>query len=227
MRVTNVSVSYGRERQPAKYESSEARVGFDASLSDNENYVTVAKQLLGDAKTLVLTEVGIIGAGENASAFARTAEGTTVNVTNQVTGQQTPSEGEKTETGRKARTPAAAKDKATDQKPVVGDDDGTGLGPTAPAKTAVVAEAPKAPAKTDDGTGMPGKAAVAAAVAGKELTSGDVQGHITDLVAKKQILPVAVKTLLTTKFQVSRLVDLKPEQLQAFKDAIDAEANAV
>src|SRR6266550_3943652 len=72
VQVTNVTVFYGRSRQPAKYESAEAKIEFTASLSDgvgpNADHIAAAQKLLGEAKTIVLTELNLVAVGESASA---------------------------------------------------------------------------------------------------------------------------------------------------------------
>lgn len=74
MQVTNIRVSYSRKRQPAQYESSGADVEFvavlDATLGDSQDHKAAAIALLGDAKTIVLTELGLVAAGKSASAHA-------------------------------------------------------------------------------------------------------------------------------------------------------------
>jgi len=66
MQVTNVTVGYDRKRQPAQYESAGAKVEFSAVLSatvgDTEDHVAVAKKLLGEARVIVLTEIGLMKA---------------------------------------------------------------------------------------------------------------------------------------------------------------------
>src|SRR6266550_3422428 len=66
--VTNVKVVFDRKRQPAQYESSGASVEFSAIIGDKEDHVEVARTLLGDAKTLVLQELGLVAVGTSASA---------------------------------------------------------------------------------------------------------------------------------------------------------------
>jgi outer membrane biosynthesis protein TonB len=68
MQVTNVTVGYDRKRQPANYESAGAKVEFSAVLSasvgDTEDHLAVAAQLLHEAKTIVLVEIGLLKPGQ-------------------------------------------------------------------------------------------------------------------------------------------------------------------
>jgi len=58
MRVTNVRVSFLREKQPAQYEKAMPEVEFAAVLDGGEDHVDVAAQLMFDATSVVYAGIG-------------------------------------------------------------------------------------------------------------------------------------------------------------------------
>jgi len=58
MQVTNVRVSFLRERQPAQYEKATPAVEFTATLEDGEDYAGRARQLMTEATTLAYNALG-------------------------------------------------------------------------------------------------------------------------------------------------------------------------
>lgn len=80
MQLRTVTARYGRKRQPAQYESAEAVIEFTLSVDEDGSigqldtaYQNIGIALLGTAKSLVLTELGVIKAGDNASAWGGAA----------------------------------------------------------------------------------------------------------------------------------------------------------
>jgi len=76
MQLRTITARYGRKRQPAQYESAEAVIEFTLSVDEDgqigkldTSYQNMGIALLATAKNLVLTELGVIKAGDNASAF--------------------------------------------------------------------------------------------------------------------------------------------------------------
>ena len=58
MQVTNVTVSFTREKQPAQYEKSAPAVGYSAVLSDGENHEAAARELMISATRVVYNGLG-------------------------------------------------------------------------------------------------------------------------------------------------------------------------
>lgn len=58
MQVTNVRVSFLREKQPAQFEKSRPEVEFVATLDQGDDHVTTARQLMTDAATIVYAGLG-------------------------------------------------------------------------------------------------------------------------------------------------------------------------
>ncbi len=58
MQVTNVRVSFLREKQPAQYEKSAPAVEFSAVLEDGENHGTAARALMISASEVVYNALG-------------------------------------------------------------------------------------------------------------------------------------------------------------------------
>lgn len=190
--VTNVRVQYDRKRQPAQYESAGASVEFFATVGEGEDHKAVAATLIGEAKTIVLTELGVVKPGEDASAAAQTA---------------------KAETAKP--TKAAAKKAAPPQDtPRVGsEDDPTDHGQPAKANGAA---APKG--SVDIPEDPPAKTVAAAAAPG--LTAGEIQSFVAGNIKEKKIDVKTVKEI-SRKFGVERIADLKEGQLVAYKGDID------
>lgn len=70
MQVTNVRVSFLREKQPAQYEKAVPAVEFVANLDDGEDYVAVARALMTDATKLVYNGLGYDVPAKVAAALA-------------------------------------------------------------------------------------------------------------------------------------------------------------
>ena len=49
MQVTNVRVSFMREKQPAQYEKAQPMVEFAASLDDGDDHRVIARTLMANA----------------------------------------------------------------------------------------------------------------------------------------------------------------------------------
>jgi len=59
MQVTNVRVSFLREKQPVQFEKSRPEVEFSAVLDEGDNHVSTARQLMLDAAAIVYNGLGI------------------------------------------------------------------------------------------------------------------------------------------------------------------------
>lgn len=208
MQVTNITVGYDRKRQPAQYESAGARVEFSASLSatvgDNEDHIQVATKLLGDAKTIVLTELGIVRAGESASAVVRA--------------ETAPAEATAAAPAKPAKPakvkPVPAPPPGGPGENRVGPEDND---PTAgPSPTAT---APQAAGSADlpDEPKPNGKAQAPVTVA---LAPAEVQAQVAGLIKEKKIDVATVKKI-SREFGVERIADIAVAKLIAYKAAID------
>jgi hypothetical protein len=220
MQVTNITVGYDRKRQPAQYESAGARVEFSASLSatvsDTEDHVAIAVKLLGEAKTIVLTELGIVKAGESASAMTRNSSE-----------PATSAPALKTEpvmkAGAAAATRAAAKTtKAAEPKPAANDIPGNDSGSAAPTtvQTTASADAADIPDEPATATGAQSSAAAETVTAG--LTAEDVHALVHGFLKDGKIDKPTVKKISREKFGVERIADIKPERLPEYKAALEA-----
>lgn len=58
MQVTNLTVSFLREKQPAQFEKTRPAVEFVATLDDGEDHVAAARRLMIDAATLAYNGIG-------------------------------------------------------------------------------------------------------------------------------------------------------------------------
>lgn len=192
--VTNVRVQYDRKRQPAQYESAGASVEFFATVGDGEDHKTVATKLIGDAKTVVLTELGIVKPGDDASAAAQVAKTA------------------ETTTG-KATKAKAAKAPPNDEPRVGSEDDPTDHGQPAKANGAAK------PAANSDIPEDPPAAKVAAAA--PKLTAGEIQSFVASNIKEKKIDVATVKDI-SRGFGVERIADLKDAQLADYRAKIDA-----
>lgn len=227
--VTNITVQYDRKRQPAQYESAGAKVEFsaviEATVGADQDHVAFARQLLGEAKTLVLTELGIVAAGTSASAHAPKPE----TPAPKVEGEVVPKKLTKKELEAKAAADAALLVKGTEA--AAGDiptEDGTkaqtALGrtpPPQPVKEAAAGDIPvdEVPAGGAKTALVQATASQAAAGAG-ELTAAAVQKFITASLVAKKFLPNVVLGILKDTYKVDRVYDIPADKLQEFYDRI-------
>ncbi len=58
MEVTNIRVSFMREKQPVQYEKAQPMVELAGTLEDGENHLTAARNLMMDAATIVYAGIG-------------------------------------------------------------------------------------------------------------------------------------------------------------------------
>lgn len=206
MQVTNVTVGYDRKRQPAQYESAGASVSFSATASatvgDNEDYVEIARKLLGDAKTLVLVELGIVAAGQSASAHVVAAAAP------KTEGAAPAKETAAQKRVRLAAEAAAANPPASDipgetaAPAATGASDIPGEGAPAASKPALVnndiPEGSKPTAVVKDTTG--------------KFTAADVHAAVSKAITDKKVDREQVKAL-TAKFGKARIQEIEEARL--------------
>jgi hypothetical protein len=70
MQVTNVRVSFLREKQPAQFEKSRPEVEFAAALDQGDDHLATARQLMTDAATVVYAGIGYAVPDRVAQALA-------------------------------------------------------------------------------------------------------------------------------------------------------------
>lgn len=70
MQVTNVRVSFLREKQPAQFEKSRPEVEFAAALDQGDDHLATARQLMTDAATIVYAGIGYAVPAKVAQALA-------------------------------------------------------------------------------------------------------------------------------------------------------------
>lgn len=58
MKVTNITVGFFREKQPAQYEKAQPRIEFHAVLEDGEGHIEAARLLMLDAERVVYAGLG-------------------------------------------------------------------------------------------------------------------------------------------------------------------------
>jgi hypothetical protein len=217
MQVTNVEVCYDRKRQPAQYESAGASVRFTASIGatvgQDEDHVEVAKRLLADAKTLVLTELGVVPAGTSASAHDRAPAASAAGAEAAPAGGK----GKKGKKGEADAAPAGETRQISTGESRVGPEDAPDGG--APSTAA------QAGAGNPDIPEDPKPAAVATTAAAKPqalaLTAAEVQAQVAGYIKEKKIDVATVKET-SRKYGVERIADLPAEKLAAYKGDIDA-----
>lgn len=226
--VKVITARFGRKRQPAQYESAEAMIEFTISAEEDGQMgnisveqVGMGEALLGIAKDLVLRELGVIKAGETASAAKLAAAAGT----KEEAPAAAPAASGKRGGGKKkdAEAPAAPaapaaptgrqiSDNPDDRKPV--DDDIPGEGESKPA-AATAADNPDLP----DETPTPPAGAEATAVT---ITTQELHAFIAGEIKEKRLDHATVKAV-SGKFNVARIADLKLDQLGPYKAALDAE----
>lgn len=206
--VTNVKVVFDRKRQPAQYESSGASVEFSAIVGDKEDHVEVARTLLGDAKTLVLQELGLVAVGTSASApviaAAAAAEGK-------------PAGGKKAKAAKDAPAADTRQISTGEARVSPADEDPTAGG--APTTTAAASNAGSADLPEEGVTAKPsGKPGVT-------LSNAEVQAAVTTLIKDKKIDVKTVKDL-SRGYGVERIADIPADKLAEYKGKIDAAVEA-
>lgn len=234
MKLKTVTVRYGRKRQPVQYESSEAMIEFTLSVDDDGEvgelgilHLNMSQVLLGQAKTLVLTEIGLVKAGDNASAHAIAAAApkpaeiapvvlAPAQAAETVAKKPTAAEKKAAKEAEEKAKPAAA---VTVEAKVVPDptdpfaDESkptSSLGRPLPVAKAApepgdipVEETPVIPAAT-----MQQTAATADA-----LNAAGVQKYITQCLVKKKFLPQAILGVLKSEYKCDRVHDIPADKL--------------
>ena len=221
MRVTNILVRFERKRQPQQYESSGAVVELTGIIEEgsNENHIDVASKLLGDAKTLVLTELGLVAAGQSASAHVIAAAKDTPATPG------TPAVADKEAEKAAAKIAKAAAKAAAKAPPPggpgenrIGPEDVDSLGggtPVTGTQTGAVNS------NIDMGEPVQQAKPIVANGVGGQLVATEILAYVGSLVKEGKLKAPDVKAL-TQKFGKERITELDAAKLPEYKKALDA-----
>lgn len=234
LRITNITVGYDRKRQPAQFESAGSSVHFTLSEDDapgagallfdakgETDYVSVARMMLGSAKTLVLQELGVVPVGQSASAHERpkTEEGNGNGTgTGTAAPAQTAAEKKKAaaEAKKKADAEAAAKNPPATQS-------GSDIPGEPGEKTSGKPPVHISTASVNDD--IPGedttKPQEVAKPTGNALTHAELLAYISGKIAEKKLDSASVKALTAT-YKAPRIADIPVEKLPEYKTKLDA-----
>lgn len=243
MQLRQIVARYGRKRQPAQYENAEAMIEFTLSVDEDGKigkldieHENMGAILLGQAKNLVLRELGVIKHDESASVLDVASAG-------KASAALVPPAGDgKTETAPAKRTRKAVGETApaADAKPAAAEH----VEPSLPSSSGV-GDIPvgdgKPAAETSLGRSLPASQQQPAAAvgdipigdanatapqpaslqqvqaAGEELTAAAVQKFITACLVGKKFLPNVVLGILKNDYKVDRVYDINPpEKLAEF-----------
>lgn len=203
MRVTNIVVQFERKRQPAQYETSGGFVQFSGVIEEgsDENHVDVAARLLGDAKTLILTELGLVQPGQSASAttVAAPANSTIAVAT------------EKATKGKGKAKAEPERQISANPENRVGPEDLPGGAQVTTAAPAVNVDIPEGPA-----VATPTKAPAVTGPTAKELTA-----WVGDLVKAGKIDSPTVKAI-SHSYGAEKIADIDPSKLAEYKTKVEA-----
>lgn len=223
MQVTNIEVTFKRTRQPAQYETSGAEVKWSVALDDGEDAVKATESAIGQVKSIVLAELGLVAPGTNAAASnikpqAPAAPATPAAAPKAETG--TAAAPKKTEAKKAADKPAPAPAPSTSASDIPGEDPPTSNG--------VRTDAPLSAEKVS-AADIPGEEPSTTATTAQTAAAGDVTVTLEEVNAlahayrkEGKIDTATIKSISREKFGVERISDLKPEQLAGYKDALDA-----
>jgi len=224
MRVTNILVRFERKRQPQQYESSGAVVELTGIIEEgsNENHIDVASKLLGDAKTLVLTELGLVAAGQSASAHVIAA----ANAAPATPGTPAVADKEAEKAAAKiAKAAAKAAEKAAKAPPPggpgenrIGPEDVDSLGG---GTTVTGAQTQAVNSNIDMGESAPVTKPAANGAGGPQLVATEILAYVGSLVKEGKLKAPEVKAL-TQKFGKERITELDAAKLPEYKKALDA-----
>lgn len=224
MQVTNVSVSFMREKQPAKFEKSQPSVEFTAVLDDGECYLKAARTLMYNAATVVYAGIGF-DVPEKVAAALRAGEtpvgATTVtNVTNiAAPAVEAPVEAEAVE--EKPKTRGRPKGTKNTQPKKNSAADTTKV----PVDTSEVPgdDVPNIRSNPEDRVDPVAEEEAALSAGAVELgeieyTAKDLHDFVADAIANKKMNANQYRQLLAP-FKVGRPRDLTPEQALLARDA--------
>lgn len=236
MQVTNIRVSFLREKQPVQYEKSQPAVEFTATLDDGEDHAIIARQLMVDATSVVYAGLGYAVPDRVAKALLSGEVPAEVAVevkTEKVAeGASEPATEESATAGKKRGRPKGSKNtapkagtKAAEKKDAEGlaataaakDDDG--LPPEDEKPNISSGEERVDPA--DDGLppeddGVPGDEPTPAS--NEEFTAKDLHDMLMAAIPDKISGPQA-KTVLA-RFKVARARDLTPEDVLKAREMV-------
>lgn len=228
MQVTNIRVSFMREKQPVQYEKAQPSVELSAVLEDHEtDYVAAARKLMLDAATVVYAGIGydvpekVATALLNGSSPAGNAVMTETTVEENT--EETASEDKPKPRGRprgskntapkkpnpSSSNTAVADDVVLDAIPQIQSNPENRVDPAdtdgIPEDDAPVTQEPLPSGETE--------------VAEQEYTAKDLHDFVSDAVTKGKLSPANGKQLYA-HFKVTRARDLTPEQVLQGRDMV-------
>ncbi len=239
MQVTNVRVSFLREKQPAQYEKAAPAVEFVAVLDAGEDHAAAARKLMIDATSVVYAGIGYdvptkvataLASGVVPAEVAVEVETTETTVAASVAGEVGPLPSEK------AKADVPADEKAASKKPrgrPKGSKNTRPKAGTAAAKKAAAAPATTA-AEVPGDDDIPGDAPrvgpdddpkdhgveAEKKLESKDFTAKDLHTMIIDLINAKKLSVPSAKQLLA-HFQVARAQDLTADQVVEGKAMVE------
>ena len=224
MQVTNLTVSFLREKQPVQFEKSRPAVEFTAVLDDGEDHVAAARKLMTEAATIVYAGIGYDVPDRVAAALAggEIPDGGTV-VTEKVKtaapeapaasvkGPSAKQDAEKPKRGRgrpkgSKNTAPKADSKAAKEAAAAATSDIPGNERTDPENP--ISNVPSAEVPEPQTTGVP---SVEQAPTG-EFTAKDLHTLINSSIKDGKLSIQNAKKLMA-HFKVARAKDLTPEQV--------------
>jgi len=245
MHVTNVRVSFLREKQPAQYEKAAPAVEFVATLDEGDDHEATARQLMIDATSIVYAGIGYDVPAKVAKALVTGVATADLSVATKTveaptetseTPEETPEDKPKTKprgrpvgsknTGPKKETAAAKRKReaaeaaAKDSDGIPGDDEVPGDEPKKDSLS--TGEARVGPDDDPADHDIPGDDEVPAEKTETEFTAKDLHTMIMSHVsATPQTLSVANGRTILAHFKVARAQDLTPEQVIKGKDMVE------
>ena len=249
MQVTNVRVSFLREKQPAQYEKAAPAVEFSAVLDAGEDHAAVARSLMIDATAIVYAGIGYavpekvaaallegkvpdklavtteaVDTAERASLTAERATADGSDVPGDEVAEAKPAKKTRGRPKGSKNTRPKAGTKATEKAASAEKAEG-GLVKTTTATDVPDDDIPGDPPRVgpeDDPKdhGVEAKTPVAAKKSSEVFTAKDLHTMIIDLINQKKLSVPSAKQLLA-HFQVARAQDLTSEQVIEGKAMIE------
>ena len=233
MQVTNIRVSFMREKQPAQYEKAQPSVELAAVLEDGEDHVVAARSLMMDAARVVYAGIGYDVPAKVAKALAsgKVPPAATVETETKEATPEAPDAPEAApEAPKKKRGRPVGSKNTQPKKGSKAADDQAAAGRAAAAKgddglppedegTRQVSSNPEDRVNPDDGL-PPEDGATDDGGADKNFTAKDLHDMIISAVQKKELSVPNAKQVLV-HFKVARAQDLTNDQALEGKGMVE------
>lgn len=242
MQVTNIRVSFLREKQPVQYEKAVPAVEFTATLDDGEDHAIIARQMMTDATAVVYAGIGYAVPAKVAKALADgnvpaevTVEAKTETATEKPAETVSEPIEEPAKAGKKRGRPVGSKNTAPK------------AGTKAAEKKAAEGLASTAAAQADDGLppedekpnissgeervdpaddGIPGEETSPTSNGEVDFSSKDLHDMIMTAIKDKKLSGSQAKSVLA-RFRVARARDLTPEDVVKARDMVTQMIEAI